>query len=431
MASTAPRTRLEQLARAAHLTNREFLVRFQEAAGELDVKAHVSERQAKRWLAGASEAPRAESRRVLEHWWGESVDRLLGPPEAVMSAVVPEEEYVTDAGRQSVEHAIQAASALDPSALEHLHAAAQNMAHAYYVAQPLTLFTDLIRLRDTLYDQLDRTHKPRQQAQLYLLAGQVCGLLSTVSWDLGHAAVAAEQARAAYTYGNVIDHPSLCAYARSLQVTVEFWSGLPRRAARLAADAIQVAPSGTARARLHAVHARSLALIGARDEVAIELRLAAQELDHAGDDPFLDDIGGELSFDRSRRALSAGAAYVALGDGEQAETEAAAALELFGEMPRHMRWGAGELSARVDMATARALRGDLAGTEEALTSVFELDMDRRTEALCRRLTGLGRLVGTSRYRGAIEARRIGDAVENFTVHSLPRTVAQRAITAGG
>ncbi|HEY6421871.1 MAG TPA: hypothetical protein VIY28_01220, partial [Pseudonocardiaceae bacterium] len=272
-----------------------------------------------------------------------------------------EEELIVNAGRESVEHAIKAASALDPSALEHLHDAAQRAARAYYVTPPLAMLTDLVRLRDTVYEQLDRTHKPRQQAELYLLAGQGCGLLSSVCWDLGNPEVAEEQARSAHTYGSVIDHPSLCAWARALQAAVMFWTGRPRRAASLADTALEAAPVGTARARLHSVRARALALIGARQDVRAALDAATEELQCAGDDPFLDEIGGELGFDHARRALCAGASFVALGDGEHAETEASAALALFSEMPEQVRWAAGELGARVDLATARTLRADLAG----------------------------------------------------------------------
>jgi hypothetical protein len=264
-----PRTRLEQHAQTAHLSVREFVDRFHAAAIECgEGKAHISERQAKRWLAGESDLPRPVCRRVLENWWAEPVSRLLGPPDSgVVSVPMSEEELIVKAGRESVHHAIKAASALDPSALEHLHDAAQRAARAYYVTPPLAMLTDLVRLRDTVYEQLDRTHKPRQQTELYLLAGLVCGLLSSVSWDLGHTEVAEEQARAAHTYGSVIDHPSLCAWARALQATVMFWTARPRRAASLAATALETAPVGTARARLHSVHARSLALIGARQEV--------------------------------------------------------------------------------------------------------------------------------------------------------------------
>lgn len=76
-----------------------------------------------------------------------------------------------------------------------------------------------------------------------------------------------------------------------------------------------------------------------------------------------------------------GASFVALGDGEQAETEANAALAQFGEMPEGVRSGAGELGARVDLAAARTLRGDLAGAADALVAVFALDPERRTEAV--------------------------------------------------
>ncbi|HEU0087894.1 MAG TPA: hypothetical protein VFQ77_09610 [Pseudonocardiaceae bacterium] len=211
-----PRTRLEQLVQGKHLTAGEFADRFHAAAIECGEKTvHISERQAKRWLAGIPDQPRPVCCRVLEHWWGEPVTRLLGPPDSPDSGPVTvvwtEEELIMNAGRESMEHAIEAASALDPSALEHLHYAATRAARAYYVTPPLVMLTDLVRLRDTVYEQLDRTHKPRQQAELYLLAGLVCGLLSSVCWDLGHPEVAEEQARAAHTYGSVIDHRSLCA----------------------------------------------------------------------------------------------------------------------------------------------------------------------------------------------------------------------------
>jgi hypothetical protein len=425
----APRTRLEQHAQIAHLSVRDFVDRFRAVAIECgEDKAHISERQAKRWLAGESELLRPVCRRVLEQWWAEPLSRLLGPPNrGTVAAVISEEELIVNAGRESVEHAINAASALDPSALEHLHYAARRAARAYYVTPPLVMLTDLVRLRDTVYEQLDRTHKPHQQTDMYLLAGLVCGLLSPVSWDLGYPEVAEEQARAAYTYGSVIDHPSLCAWARALQVTVAFWAAHPRRAASLAATALEDAPIGTARARLHSVHARSLALIGARREVRAALDAADDELQHAGSDPFLDEIGGELEFGHARRALCAGASFVALGDGEQAENEATVALALFGKMPERIRWAVGELGARVDLAAARTLRGDLAGAENALETVFKLEPDRRTEAVARRLINLGHALGATRYRKAVEASRISEAIEDFTARSLRRGLTRAIV----
>lgn len=421
MAQQAPRTRLEQRTQDSHLSAREFVDRFHAAAIKCGEDAHISERQAKRWLAGVSDLPRPVCRRVLEYWWGEPVVRLLGPPDSG-PVTVPrtKEELVVNAGQESVEHAINVASALDPSALEHLHNAVRRLAKAFYTMPPLMMLTNLVRLRDTVYEQLDRTHKPRQQAELYLFAGQVCGLLSSICFNLGHPDVAEEQARAAHTYGNIIDHPSLCSWARQLQLTVMYWCSRPRRAATLAAASLDTAPVGTARAALYGAQARSLALIGARQEVRAALDAADEELQRATDNPFLDVIGAELIYDHTRHMMTAGSSFVALGDGEQAEAKTTTALQLFSEVPKPDRWVAGELAAQVDLTTIRVMRGDLTGAEDALGPVFAAHPDQLTEAVVRRLTNLERTVGVARYRDTVEAKRISEAIEDFTSRSLPR-----------
>ena len=425
--SAFPRTRLEQRLRELRLSHSDARARYTEEAlriGEGEVA--LSPRQLKRWLAGGAVRPRPLACRILESWLGERVERLLGPPEPITAVDGVGGELVVDAGRRAVEHALNAANALDPTALEHLHAAAAQAAHDCLVTPPLEMLTELVALRDTIYEQLDRTQKPRQQAELYLLAGQVCGLLSYVSLDFGNVTVAADLARAAHTYGSIIDHPSLCAWARAIQVTAAFWNGQPRRAAAVAESSLATAPPGTARVRLHAVRARSLGLIGARDEVTAELALAAEQLEHAGHDEFLDGIGGELAFDRPRVALCASTAYVALGDGERAEPAAEAALRLLDAAPGQ-RWNTGAVSAAVDLGTARTLRGDLAGTEAALADVFALPVGERTESVARRLQGLGRVLGLPRYRGAVEAAQLGEDIEAFTATSLASITARAAI----
>ena len=90
----APRTRLEQHAQTAHLSVREFVDRFHVAAIKCGEDVHVSERQAKRWLAGESNLPRPVCRRVLEHWWTEPVSRLFGPPDRGRVAVFMSEELM-------------------------------------------------------------------------------------------------------------------------------------------------------------------------------------------------------------------------------------------------------------------------------------------------------------------------------------------------
>ncbi len=431
MTQPAPRTRLEQRVQLAHLSLAEFVTRFRDAALECGEKhAAISERQAQRWLAGEASTPRPVCRRVLEHWWQEPVARLLGPPESstvAVGAVLTEEELIVNAGRESMEHALDAASVLDPSALEHLHSATRQAASVFYQTPPLTMFTDLVRLRDIAYEQLDRTSKPRQRAELYLVAGQVCGLLAAVCINLGHLAAAQEQARAAHTYGSLVDNPTLCAWAREYQTHIAFWTGHPRRAASLAAASLDAAPAGITRAALSGMQARVLSSIGARQEVRAALDAAEGELQRAGGDPFFDVIGAELIYDHPRHTAIAGSSFLALGEGEQAEAQASTALQLFSDVPEHDRWVEGESAVRVDLATARVLRDDLAGAQDALGPVFAVRPALLGESVARRLANLGHLLGSTRYRNAGEAASLGEAIEHFTAHRLAHT-ALRAIT---
>lgn len=425
-APPSPRTRLEQLVHSAHLSLADFLAGFHQAAGELGDNAHISDRQAKRWLAGTSTLPRPMACRVLEHWWGEPVAVLLGSP--AVDAPAPVGRFadigvlVGAAAQESSEHALSAAQSLDAAALEHLHAQARRAARAYFTTPPLVLFTELVRLRTVVRDQLDRTCKPRQEAELYLVLGQVSGLLASASTALGQWDAAEEQARAAHTYGRIIDHPSLCAWARALQVAATFWSGRPRQAAEVAAVALDGAPPGTARVRLHSVQARALALAGARAEAVAALRAATDQITECGADPLLDDVGGELGFGPARAALCASSAHVTLGHAREAEDAALAAVELFTRLPVGERWSAGELGARIDLGAARTLRGDLASAHDALAPVFALDQERRTEALSRRLTDLDRVLTSRPYRGARQAHELSERIEDFTAGGLGRTV---------
>ncbi len=430
----APYTRLEQLVRDRGMSVPEFQREFRRQALRLGENLSVSRSQAIRWLSGKG-SPRLAAQKVLEEWTGESVQRLFGSPMApVPSARGVESQWmaglerVVSAARESVAHAMAAAAALDPSALEHLRAAADDCARAYYVKSALEMLTDLVSLRDTVYAVLDRTRKPAQQAELYLIACQVCGLLSSVSWDLGLQNAAEGQARAAHTYGSLIDHLSVQAWARALQSTVAFWAGNTGRAIDLAADGLANAPAGTARVRLHSVHARALAMTGATENVRSELEQAADELGRAGDDEFLDRVGGELAFDVARRGLCAGAAYVRLGDGLQAEREAQNAVDLFAAVPADRRWTGGALSAQVDLGSARTLRGDLAGAREALTSVLNLAPGQCTEAIAQRLDALGDVLGSaSRYRTAVEARNLRSEIQEFTTATASGRAALRAL----
>ncbi|EHR53473.1 hypothetical protein SacmaDRAFT_5328 [Saccharomonospora marina XMU15] len=423
-----PRTRLEQLVQGAHLALPEFCRQYRRVAITVGEHADITPRQARRWLSGVASLPRPQARRVLQSWWEEPVEELFGPPlQTNPVRKVYARELLMMTGRESSNHALNAASAIEPAALESLHAEAARLSRVHLSNSPVQQLRELVELRDRVYTQLDRTHKPRQKAELYLIAGQVCGLLSGVAFDLGHGDSAEELARAAFTYGNVIDHGSLCAWARTLTMTVLLWSGRYREVISVADGAEGVAPHGTARARLHAIRARAFAHLGAEREVRDDLAASASELDRAGGDELLDGVGGEMAFDRARRALSASAAFVALRDGTQGEPEANQAIALFADKPAHEQWQAAQWSARADLAALRLFARDLAGAEAALANVTNLPEEHRTNALTQRLLSISHLLSGRDFARAPEAITILEAIDAFTDRALPSTSASLEI----
>ncbi len=299
---------LKQLIQARRQSLEEFCAnneRFARKHGEVGT---LSPRHAQRLAAGRREdgqrlgPPRPATRRLLERMLNRPLEQLLGPPDAGSSdgflvadcetppattATVPEDETrerkaIMDAARGSAEHSIQAGGVLDDSALEQLNDEVRRLVRSYdRGTPPLVMLSDLVRARDTVYALLERTEKPRQASELYLLVGQLCGMLALTSLDLGHPHAAEQHARAAWAYGQIIEHNSLRTWARATQAVIAFWSGQPRRSVEFVRSALPVAPPGTPTLRLHIVEARALSMLGAVEPTQTALRAAdeAAELD--------------------------------------------------------------------------------------------------------------------------------------------------------
>lgn len=416
-----PRTRLEQILMTRNLGPTEFVREFGRRAADLGIDASTSPSALHRWITG-NERPRVGSQKVLESWFSEPAAVLLGPPHSAPAREsCSVEDMIVESGHSSAEHAYAAASAaIDPVAVEHLQAQVAHEARRFNTTPTLTMLQDLIALRNRVYSQIDRTSRPRQVTELYLIAGQVCGLISAASLDMGYADAAEEQARAVLTYGRYIESPSLEGWARALLATVAYWSGRPRHAAEHADHGLQVAAASSVRAQLHSLNARALGQLGAHDEVAQQLGAAVDQLDAGSSDPVFDEIGGELRFDRLRHAVCAASAHLALGDGARAEAASMEALEIASRGGEGRRLAV--LAAHADLAAARTHNDDLAGAQSALAPVLELGTARRTERLTQRAVTLGRMLGVARYRGAAEATTLGLALEDFTQSSLPRAL---------
>jgi len=335
-----------------------------------------------------------------------------------------ERELVMTA-RESSEHAGFVASySLDPTSLEQLHDDVVQVARTYGQTPPVQLYGEAKRARDLGFQLLGRTRRTEQEHELYLLIGQSCGLLASLSFDLGSRDAATEQARSAWIYGKHTGHNGLCAWARGMQAQIAYWSGRPLEALALARDGQEQAPPGTAMVRLHCIEARALSHLGDASETtraigaANDARAAAD-----GSDDLHDEIGGEFSFDEARQARCNGSAYVALGDAESAIRATGRAIELLAAMPRDQAWRRIEAEAHADLCAALLLRSQFDGAREALTPVFAIPPELRVEGLTQRLGRVRSLLVQSPFRTSREARQLGEQIEAFTLdavgHMLP------------
>lgn len=332
-----------------------------------------------------------------------------------------ERELIMSAAHESSDHAAAAeAAGVGPNALEQLADDIVRRARSYVHAPPFPLFGELARVRDRVYWLLDRTIRPAQRHDLYLFAGQTCGLLASASFDLGYPSAAADQARAARAYGDVIGHPELRAWADGMLACIEFWEGRPAQALRLVERGLADAPSGTPRVRLLSIAARAAALLGDSDRTreAVERADRARE-DGAAVHELHDEIGGEFGFDQARQAFCCGTAYLALGSGAEATAQCERALRLYSQGSAERRWYAAEASASVDLASARLLSADAEGAAEALEPVFGLQPDKRVESLVKRLGQVRLALTATGSRGAYE---LAERIEEFTANTITRAL---------
>jgi len=436
-----PRTRLEQLVRQLRRTKAEFQKDFARTSDQLDEGLTVSIRQVGRWMVGDLDGvPHPAACRVLEQMFGESAERLFGPPAPAARVEVTTVEVsgpapvgsgpVEDVAVQR-EVAMAAAesarfgqfaeqSNVGPHTLEQFRADLARIVTTYPNRPVYPIFVELRALRNRAFELLEGRQYPEQSRELYLVAGALCGVLANASFDLGWLAAAETQARTAFLCAELAGNNALRAWVRGMQSLVAYWDERPRAAVELAADGWRYVPeTGTARVRLAAIEARAHARL--RDQRATEKALArAEQARNEVRGP--DDPGGMLAFPLAKQSFYTATARLWLGDQHSytdAERDAAHAVELYEADPPEQR-RLGELClAQLDLAAARLRRDDLDGAAEQLQSVLAIAAQRRTDSVARRLNQVGRTLQRPRYQTCTLALDLHDQIRSFTCASAP------------
>ncbi|WP_240762372.1 hypothetical protein [Micromonospora sp. HM134] len=274
------------------------------------------------------------------------------------------------------------------------------------------VFSSARRLRDEARALVERTRRPVELADLYVVIGQSAALMASTAFDLGHWNESAALARASTQYADLAGHASLKAWTYGLQMTLANWRNEPDSALTYFARAMRTAPEGEPRLRLRYVAARSHALLADSDSVAAVLEAAQRDREAAADRP--DELatvtGGEFAFGDARAAACAAAAWLDLRNGEQAARYAREALQVYEALPSPRRPYSQINGTQIDVAAAHLHMRDKDGAADALRTVLDLPPQKRNVSLTGRLSRIEHMLSQSPWDRDADARQLAERI---------------------
>jgi tetratricopeptide (TPR) repeat protein len=453
-----PTTLLQALMAQRRWTRERTLEELERRARRLGERDYaLSLRQLDRWFAGEVGTPRPGTCRVVEEEFGYPIAALLGPfsshDEAQLAtagvgwpADLPtsatlggvdrlplggactdssERLVIMGAAHEAGRQAEQAAAGDVPTeTIEQLHEHVVRLSVGYLSGPMLPMWVELRAVRTRTFELLDRTQRLGQRHDLYLLAGMVSCVLAGTSGDLGYPAAAMEWARAAATYGELIGHDSLRAYATGQLAMFHYLEGNPRRALRHARDAQQLTVGGSAMVRLRGLEALACSRLG--DAAGTVSALMEAELERqrgSAPDELHDRTPGMFTTTPAKLSYMAAMALTNVGDHDRAADQAQQAIRLYTSgPPEELAQGAVNV-ARIDLATAYLAQRELDAAQEALTGVLAVAPDERTTIIVTRIAGLHGRLATGDFRHDRQATQLAEAIEDFragaAAHQLP------------
>lgn len=263
--------------------------------------------------------------------------------------------------------------------LDHLRWEVSRLAVAYVHADLDDVFTDLVATRDSLFGLLEGRQRPRHTRDLYFLAGATCLLLAHASQNFGDERAALAQLRCSRTCIDQADHPGLRTWAYGTAALIAEWSSQPGKAIAIASAGLESA-ADAGRARLHAIQGRAAARVGDH-ALARSAAVALQDVIDEPDAGDLGDLGGLLTFPTPKRHYYLGGTFTLIGIHDLSRAHAVRAVDLYRSGPREARSYGDEALARLDIATACAVDGDIDGAAVALAPVLDLPVNRRIRQL--------------------------------------------------
>ena len=335
-------------------------------------------------------------------------------------------DVIAVAASQARDHAARAAlTAIGPGTVEQLTAEIVRLGRAYVSAPPLPLFAAMHVELGRIQAALDHRAYPAQARDLNFLAGALCGLMANASLDLGREDAADDLARAAWTYGRIIDHGPLMGWARGTQALAAIWDCRYLDGVRHAEDGLIHVPEGMGTVRLHAIHARALAAHGDSAQARAAMAAAGKARTGAHRDELHDGVAGEFAFDDAKLYYYEALTLNDADDPVHAEHAAAVAISLYQAVPARARSYGCEALARVQLARAQLMSSKLEDAAQALGGVLALDPQMRIGSLSQYLDACRQLLRLPAYRSSATARHLEQQLAAFSGASAAQALPGR------
>ncbi len=305
-------------------------------------------------------------------------------------------------------------SNIGDATLEHYAAHVRQLAGDYQHAAPYPLLLETKLLRDRVFARLRGHQRPSQARELYLIAAQVCGLLSWMSGDMSFYRAADSHAWTGWVCAEHADHDGARTWIRATQSKLAYWDGRFIESAQLAEDGLRYHCPDSGQVMVALFHARALARLGRDQDAADALDQARAGLEQAEDD----EVGGLWSVIPARFHSLAGNVQVWRRDPGQVLTETSQALEQFETAePRERNYGA-EIHTRIDQAQAHLLMRDLDGADTVLRPVLALAPENRYEPIVQHLGQVRQALAQPEFRDTSRARQLQEEIETYCQESI-------------
>lgn len=332
------------------------------------------------------------------------------PPDMIRSGNTIE-GLVLMAGEESTRYADHGGNIGDTT-LDQLRVSLTELAGQFANAPRTELFGSVRLLRDRIFAYLDGGQPMRRRRDLYFLAAAACGMLATVSDDLGYSTAAMAQARAGQIFAHEAADPALIGWLYARQSLFCYWNGQPGKARDYARRGTAIQPAGTTGVWLPAIEARACGELGDVEAAHRALRRAAEARERLRPSS-VDAFGGLMEFNLAKQQFYGAGTHLGISDYPAVIEHADATVEAYENGPAEDRAYDNMAVVRLQGAIAQVRIGNLDAAAETARMALQLDPKHRIAHVDKTARRLHRQLCAAEVRTAPLAIDTRDQIENF------------------